>query len=229
MKACLHNNFSHLMILVLLLFSTSSLNANAETRLNKNLKPNNKEALDENVFEDMVVIQNKAMNKSGRFLLSTFGSFDFSDGPYTMYSLNVNPGYALSDFWEIYLSVAPFYVSQKRDIVNRLEQADYTVTSSKARYSYGAELLWSPLYGKDSLGSRKIIRSDTFIKFGAHQVKYEDDTGLAFQVALGKTYFLTKYLGLRGSLAGNYIQTVIKEEKKFRFYATVETGAVVYF
>ena len=152
-----------------------------------------------------------------------------------MYSFNVNPGYAISDFWEVYLAFAPFYVTQKRDIVEQIESTGNTIVASKAKYSYGAELVWSPLYGKDSLGSRTIIRSDTFLKFGAHKVVYDTDSGLNFVLGLGKTYFLTKHIGLRGVVNGNYTQTILytqgktNPEKKFRLFATVEAGMVFYF
>src|SRR4051812_16628463 len=96
----------------------------SEESLDHSLKPTHPSE-DVGVFEDMVVVQRKAMQKANRFLLSTYGAFDFSDGPYTMYGFHINPGYALSDFWEIYLNFAPFFVNNARSIVSKLQEKGY--------------------------------------------------------------------------------------------------------
>src|SRR5438105_4051162 len=71
------------------------------------------------VFRDMGVVQRKAMNKSEKLLISNYLSMDFSDGPFAMYGVNVDLGYALSDFWEIYINTVPYFINSKRSIVDR--------------------------------------------------------------------------------------------------------------
>lgn len=192
------------------------------------LKPNQDDS-SLSPFRDMVVVQKKAMNKADRFLLSTYGSFDFSDGPYTMYGLHVNPGYAISDFLEIYANVAPVFMNGKREFTKQVESAGYTVAASKERSEYGGEIIWAPLYGKDSLGSRRIIRSDTFLKAGVSDVLFQKGSGMKYQLGVGKTYFLSQHFGIRPVVSGNYIDTILQNEKKLRFFAIVELGLVSYF
>lgn len=216
------------LLLTSYLLLVSVLSAQQAEPLNMKLKPEDY-SLEENLFDDMVVVQKKAMNKSGRFLLSSYASLDFSDGPYSLWSWNINPGYAISDFWEVYLSVAPVFINQERDIVNKIKGIGGTIDASKAKYQYGAEILWSPLYGKDSLGSRRVIRSDTFLKAGVHNIQYDKGNGLKLHVALGKTYFITNNLGFRPAISANYIQTIIDNKKEFRFFAIIEAGFVGYF
>jgi outer membrane beta-barrel protein len=186
------------------------------------------------VFKDMGIVQNKAMNKRRRFLFSTFATLDFSDGPYTNYSLNLNPGFALSDFFEIYLSLAPAYLVNKRSIVAEVEKFDLAngeqarISSARPRYNYGVELLWAPLYGKDSLGISRIIRSDTFFKLGVSQIQYDITTGLGIKTGIGKTYFLGKSMGLRFCLNYGLIQTVINETKSFKSMMLIESGINFY-
>ncbi len=216
------------MIFLGLMSLSQNVLAQGNVALNPALKPQETE-IEDALFKDMVVVQKKAMNKANRFLLSGYSSMDFSDGPYTLYSLNVNPGYAFSDFWEVYLAVAPFYLSQKRDIVDKIAAIDGKIVAQKAKYSYGAEVVWSPLYGKDSLGSRNIIRSDTFVKAGVHNIQYKKDNGLKFHLALGKTYFINKNLGFRPAMSANYIETIVDKTKEFRFFAIIELGLVGYF
>jgi len=187
------------------------------------------------VYKDMGVLQRRAMPKAGRFLISSYGSLDFSDGPYSMYGLNLNPGYAFSDFFEVYLNFVPLYINTARSIVGKVESLTLangekaTILFSKPKMSYGGELLWAPAYGKDSIGSRRVVRSDTFFKLGASMVKYEDDSGLRFLLGVGKTFFWPKYFGFRIAAVGSYQQTILDGEKGYRFYAIAEAGVVGYF
>ncbi len=187
-----------------------------------------------NVFRDMGVVQRKAMRKRGRFLLSTYGTLDFSDGPYTNYSLSINPGFAISDFLEVYAQFSPLYIVNKRSIVDLVsgltlqggQQA--TITAARPKYQYGIEVLWAPLYGKDSLGMNTIIRSDTFLKFGASQIQYDTTKGVGFKLGVGKTFFLGKHMGLRFCIDYGYIQSVINEEKSFKGVLLSELGVNFY-
>jgi len=181
------------------------------------------------VFRDMVVVQRRAMVKGGRFLLSTYAALDFSDNPYTMYGFQVNPGYAISDFFEVYINYAPYFRTSERRIVKELTALGVAVETSKPKRQIGAEVLWAPLYGKDSVGSRRVLRSDTFFKFGVMQIKYDIGSGMKFHFAVGKTFFFNKYLGIRPVISENYVQTVRNGVKKYSFFAIVETGLVGYF
>ncbi|MBU6154162.1 MAG: hypothetical protein KGP28_07655 [Bdellovibrionales bacterium] len=187
-----------------------------------------------NVFRDMGVVQRRAMRKRGRFLVSTYGTLDFSDGPYTNYTLSINPGYAISDFLEVYLQFSPFYIVNKRSIVDIVASLPPTVdgqasiTSARPKYQYGFEVLWAPLYGKDSLGMNTIIRSDTFLKFGASQIQYDSTRGLGFKLGVGKTFFIGKYMGLRFCIDYGYIQSIIQQEKSFRGFMLSELGMNFY-
>jgi outer membrane beta-barrel protein len=187
-----------------------------------------------NVFRDMGVVQRKAMRKRGRFLVSTYGTLDFSDGPYTSYSVSINPGFAISDFLEVYAQFSPLYIVNKRSIVDLVsgltlqggQQAQ--ITSARPKYQYGFEVLWAPLYGKDSLGTNTILRSDTFFKFGASQIQYDTTKGVGFKLGVGKTFFLGKYMGLRFCINYGYIQSVINEEKSFKGVLLSELGVNFY-
>lgn len=203
--------------------------ASAPTPLDNSLRPGDEEV--SNVFRDMGIVQRKAMQKGGRFVLSTFGTFDFSDGPYTNYSFHINPGYAISDFLEVYANIAPFYVVSARGIVDAVYTGtggQYSLTSSRPKNQFGIDILWAPLYGKDSLGIRTIVRSDTFLKFNYSKISYEGDSGNKFALGLGKTYFLTRSGGFRFCAEFGYLQTVLNGVKKFRGMALIEAGAVFY-
>lgn len=198
--------------------------------LDRALRPEVTDA-EKDLFRDMVVVQNKAMNKKNRFLLSSYFSMDFSDGPYSMWAWNINPGFALSDSWEVYLSFAPTYIVNARELFSKIEDLGpgLKIRASKPEYSYGAEVLWAPMYGKDSIGSRRLIRSDTFVKLGVHRIHYDIGDGTKIHFGFGKTYFINNHLGFRPAVSGNWIETIVQDDKKFRFFAIVELGLVAYF
>lgn len=209
------------------------------TPLDRTLKPEEKDKEKEkeevsNVFRDMGVVQRRAMIKGGRFLFSTFGTFDFSDGPYTNYSIHFNPGYAISDFLEIYANIAPAYIVSARSIVDTVAQLQLTgghqaeIVAARPRTQLGLDVIWAPAYGKDSFGFSSVIRSDTFLKFGASQITYDSGNGLKFSVGVGKTYFLGRNMGFRFCADLGYLQNIINGVKAFRSMALLETGIVFY-
>jgi outer membrane beta-barrel protein len=182
----------------------------------------------------MGVVQRKAMKKRNKFLVSTYFDLEFSDGPYTNYAFHINPGYAFSDFLEVYLSFAPAYVVSPRSIVDRVSTIvdaggnHYRIVAAKPKQEYGLEVLWAPLYGKDSFGISSIVRSDTFVKFGVTQVKYDIDTGMSFKVGLGKTFFLSPIVGLRLCVDYDYLQTIVDGQKSFSSQLLTEFGLTLY-
>ena len=214
-------------------FAADSAPAVTPVPLDSTLKAGNDDEVS-SVFRDMGVVQRKAMNKRHRFLVSTFSTLDFSDGPYTNYALNVNPGYAFSDFFEVYFQFTPYYIVSKRSIVDYVESLQLSnneqarLTSAKPKYQYGIEFLWAPLYGKDSLGVSKILRSDTFFKFGASQIQYDSTKGLGFKAGVGKTFFIGNSIGLRFCVDYGYIQGVINDSKSFKSMMLLETGVNFY-
>lgn len=187
------------------------------------------------VFKEMGVVQNKAMNKGGRFLFAPALGIDFSDGPYSTYSIGGRIGYGISDFWEVYLLATPKFISQKRPFIRNLEEqvsvAGYAVDLSGAiaQSEYGVQILWAPLYGKDSLGISRIVRSDTFLRFGASQITYDIGSGLKFGLGIGKTFFMNRYLGLRVLVEQAMTQTINQSIKEFSPITYVETGLAFYF
>jgi len=187
------------------------------------------------IFREMGVVQNKAMNKQNRFLFAPSFGIDFSDGPYSAYSIGARVGYAVSDFWEVYVLANPKFINQKRSFIKTLEDQvaqqnlNVDLSGGIAQSEYGVQLLWAPLYGKDSLGISRILRSDTFLRFGVSQIKYDIGSGMKFGLGVGKTFFLSRILGLRILVEEGLTQTINLGVKKFSPITYVETGAVFYF
>ena len=78
---------------------TNAIKTTAKTPLNRTLGSlaTSNEEEEKKVFEDMVVVQKRAKDKSSKILFATHGTFDFSDGPTNVYGLHTNLGYAFSN------------------------------------------------------------------------------------------------------------------------------------
>ncbi len=221
------------LLLLMFLFLHFAESAHASTPLDATLAPTADEEVS-NVFRDMGVVQRRAMRKANRFVVSSYASLDFSDGPYTNYSIHINPGYAFSDFFEVYANIAPFYIVEKRsivDLVSSLKLANgqqASITAAKPKYQLGVEAIWAPLYGKDSFGISRIIRSDTFLKMGISQVTYDTTTGMNFKLGIGKSFFLGTSAGIRFCVDYGYIQSVVNDVKSYKGLVLLETGMIYY-
>ncbi len=211
--------------------------ASGADKLDKNLRPPPIETREiEEVFKDVVVVQRKAKTKKGSFLFNTFGSFDFSDGPTTLYGMNINLGYALSDSFEAYVNYVPSFIAQERDVVKRFDdlilEGGYKakLNYSKPLSQYGVELLWAPAYGKDSWGPYSIVRSDTFVKMGFAMIQYEGGfSGDRYGLSIGKTFFLSNWFNLRAAAGGSVLQSIIDGEKVSYTVGILEVGLIWYF
>lgn len=202
-----------------------------------NLKLDPKEAFGENssLFEDVVAVQKKALKKTGSFLLSPIFSFDFSDSPYTMYGLNLNVGYAPNEFWELYLNFVPAYVTIERNLSKKVrdlqlannQQAE--IKTEKAKMSYGAEILWTPAYGKDSWGLRGVIRSDTFFALGLGMIQYDSGSGFKSKLTVGKTFFISDWFNFRAQAGVSAVEAITDLKKETAFMGLLEAGTVFYF
>jgi hypothetical protein len=186
-------------------------------------------------FEDVVVVQRRARPKAKKILFNPFFSIDFSDGPTTFYSASLSLGYALSDYWEVYLAGVPYFISNERDIVGRVSQLTLeggkkaSIQYLKPKYQLMAEVLWAPAYGKDSWGPTSIVRSDTFLKVGGGTIFYEEgEQGLRANLSMGKTFFFHDLFNLRVGAGASFIQSIVDHKKQFFFTGIFEFGFICY-
>ncbi len=190
------------------------------------------------IFEGVVAVQRKAKVKKGSFLFAPLFSFDFSDAPYTQYSLQLNAGYAISDFWEVYLAYSPLFIANERNLSKQIKKIDvgqYSIDAQKPKSFMGFEVNWLPIYGKDSWGPYSIVRSDTFLHFSYGQIQYSSDVGNKITFAMGKTFFFSDLLNFRIQAGPSFVETFSRDpnsnvqKKESITIGLIETGVVFYF
>jgi len=202
-------------IILFILLTIVCLPAFSKSKNYKKLKPKFKTALP-GIYNEMGVIQDKFIDKKG-FVANVGLNFDFSTAPYTFLNLNIDVGYAFNDFWEVYLTASPLFLSSERDFITQVrEQMQFKATGNtplivgQPELQYGGYLVWAPSYGKDSFGSKTILRSDTFFKAGFALINYADaESGNKYHIGLGKTFFFTRWLGLRLEAQLAFIETPV--------------------
>jgi hypothetical protein len=206
------------------------------TPLDNSVAPASKEEIP-GVFKNMVVVQRKAKKKANKWLFSPYVTIDFSDGPITDYAINTDIGYALSDFWEVYVNAVPAFIVTERPIVQKVKDLGPLasgklpqVTYAKPQSQFGLNVLWLPAYGKESWGAYSIVRSDTFVKMGVAETNYDGGTnGMRFTVELGKTYFVSNWLNVRVAAGISYWQSIVDDQKNYNWVPVLETGLNYYF
>lgn len=214
--------------------SNSTAVTQAPVGLDRTLRPGSSDEVT-SLFDNVVAVQRKAKQKAGKFLLAPIFSFDFSDAPFTMYNLNIGLGYAIGEFWEVYLNYTPAFLTNERNIskqVKSLELANgqqANIETEKAKSAYGLDINWVPIYGKDSWGPYGIVRSDTFIHLGVGQIKYERNTGTKINLSLGKTFFFSDYWNMRIQAGPSSIDTFSQGKKQNIFIGLIDAGLVYYF
>ena len=203
------------------------------TPLDPRLKLNNQDEVSA-VFEGVVAVQRKAKIKSGSFLFSPMFSFDFSDAPYTQYSLQLNGGYAFSEALEVYFAYSPVFIASERNLSKQVKKLGFVIDAEKPQSFMGIEVNWIPIYGKDSWGPYNIVRSDTFINFSYGQITYEDNQGSKIKFALGKTFFFSEQLNFRIQAGPSFIEAFSSTngqptKRENITVGLIESGFVFYF
>jgi hypothetical protein len=206
------------------------------TPLDKSVAPSKADEIP-GVFKNMVVVQRKAKKKANKWLFSPYATLDFSDGPITAYALNTDIGYAISDFWEVYLNAVPYFMTIERPIVQKVKDLGPLangqlpeITYAKPTSQLGVNVLWLPAYGKESWGAHSIVRSDTFLKMGLSEIMYAShDSGLRAVAQVGKTYYLGNYWNIRVAAGVAYEESIVDGEKNYNWVPVLESGLVYYF
>lgn len=187
------------------------------------------------LFENVIAVQKKAKVKKGMWLFHPFLSADFSDAPYTMWGFNMNMGKAVSEYWEVYLNLVPYYLSMERSISKKVSELTLAngkkakIDFEQAKFHVGVEVNFVPAYGKDSWGPFGIIRSDTFFNTGLGVVQYESSSGLRTKLGMGKTFYLTPDFNVRLMAGGSFIEMITGGVKEVVMVGLLEGGLVYYF
>jgi outer membrane beta-barrel protein len=158
-------------------------------------------------FSEVSVLQKRYMPKTERFQVS-LGLGGIMNDPW-FYGLggSLRLGYHFSESWGIE-GTYTFLSSSERDSAKDLFDNNKVSTNSivTTKGYMGADVVWSPIYGKMSLLNKRIIPFDMYFTAGMGQSQLDGATSssaTAIHVGTGQIYALSKSWGFRWDFSWN--------------------------
>lgn len=143
---------------------------------------------------DVEVVQNRAFTKAGRLSLSAAFGTASSDPFLNVKSGSLSLGYHFSESLGINLVGKKYFVSDSsymKELRDGLVTGASTMANTNRPNSYfGAEVVYSPLYGKISLSGSSIVHYDAHLLFGAGQTKTESGNYFTPSIGFGPQFYL---------------------------------------
>ena len=156
-------------------------------------------------FSQISVIQKRFLPKTGRFQL--FGGFSTVTNDPWFQSLGFTGKFAyhLTETWGAELTGIFLSTSQRQSAMDLSNQNSVQTSSfiSTKNY-YGADLLWTPIYGKMTLFNHRIIPFDMYFALGGGSSNVANGTaGGTLHGGVGQIYAINKALGFRWDFSWN--------------------------
>ncbi len=160
-------------------------------------------------FADISVIQKKFLPKTGRFQLYTAGGLTTNSPWFINLGAKVNFGYHFNETFGIeasamFLSNSEGESAKEIRSNNNLQPDKFVITKS----NIGADLIWSPIYGKISNLDNEIIPFDMYFSFGGgmSDTNSQEKTVPTFHLATGQIFALSKSMAFRWDYSWSFYQ-----------------------
>ena len=146
------------------------------------------------------VVQNRAYSKARRFSLGVDGGVAFGDPFVSTKIAGVHAGYNFSEYFSVELLYWKFFSSPSSALDALRDQSSGSSKDANInpqRSYYGAEGLWSVMYGKLSFVGRKIIYYDMHVSAGGGMVDTDNGKYPAATVGLGQRFYVSQSTSIR--------------------------------
>ena len=162
-------------------------------------------------FKDVSIIQRRFLPKAGRFeVFPNFGTI-LNDAFFFSSFASLRAGYFLSDQFNIELT-GKFLSTNRRAVTQKLISEREVETRSFVfpKTYYGADIKWSPLYGKLSVFNTSILPFDSYFSLGYGLTDTNIKKGVAtYHGGLGQVFALTKWMAFRWDFSLYFFQMKI--------------------
>ncbi len=163
-------------------------------------------------FSEVTVLQRRYMPKSGRIQLFA-GLSDMVNDPWNNTAgLNVRAGYSFTEAWGLEVAYYALSASPTQAAQGLLSQNNVNAQSLGYVTGFtGGYLTWTPIYGKMSFGTKKIVPFDMYFSVGGGQTSLSSvpqsgstlgvpSTASGLSLATGQIYAITRSVGFRWDL-----------------------------
>ena len=161
---------------------------------------------------NLKVVQNRLYSKAKRFEIAGFIGTVSTDPFLTVRNVGGMLGYFVSEEFGINLIYWKNIVTESSALGQLKQQTGLVTNTNKPNYFYGAELTYSPIYGKLSLSGKMIIYYDFHLLCGFGMTNTETGNLPTPEIGLGQQTYLTKSTTLRLNYRMTYYKENIKEK-----------------
>jgi outer membrane beta-barrel protein len=160
------------------------------------------------------VVQNRLYSKARRFHLGVSGGVIINDPFLSTKSYGVSTGYHFSEFIGFNLMGwrTPTGKSSALDAFEAPPRTGAQANTNPPKSYLGAELTFSPIYGKLSVLGKSILYYDFHILVGAGVTKTETGNYSTGHLGLGQRFYLNKHFNIRVDYRSMVYKETIKEK-----------------
>lgn len=165
-------------------------------------------------FSEISVIQKRYMPKTGRF--QAYGGLNYltNDPWYWGVGATLKLGYFFTEAYGIEGTYSAFSTSEKQPIKDLRDNHAVSTSSLTTTKSYmGLDFVWTPVYGKLSLGNQKIVPFDMYFAFGGGNSGTSDSqTAGTLHFGTGQIFAISKSMGFRWDFSWNRFSAAVRDE-----------------
>ncbi len=160
-------------------------------------------------FSDVAVIQKRFLPKSNRFEFNpNFGLITNNAFFMTTFAQG-RLAYAFTEKWAVEFTLAMFMDMEykvTKDLENEAEVATRSLLLPESYY--GADIRWSPIYGKMGAFKEGIVPFDMYFSIGGGIMSTnQDTTPFALHAGTGQIFAINKWMAFRWDLSGYFYST----------------------
>ncbi|PWU17782.1 MAG: outer membrane beta-barrel domain-containing protein [Bdellovibrio sp.] len=159
-------------------------------------------------FSEVSVIQRRFLPKTQRFQLNLGLTTIANDPWFWGVGAGGRFGYSFTEAWSVELAFL-FLSNTEKDSVKDLRANLGIITNSiiSTQGYIGVDAVWSPIYGKMSLFSKRIVPFDMYFAAGLGQTSIanaKSSSATALHLGTGQIYAMSKSVGFRWDLSWNF-------------------------
>ena len=152
---------------------------------------------------ELGVVQNRTYTKTHKIELSLLGGLIFTDPFLSVQSFGGSLSYHFSEYLAASIMYNKYFTSQSSAVsaaqqtISSLGGAAFIPPTNYPSSFYGAEAVWSVLYGKLSVLGKSIIYYDMHLLGGMGVTSTESGSDITGDIGLGQQVFLSKRFSIK--------------------------------
>ncbi|PIU00034.1 MAG: hypothetical protein COT74_06700 [Bdellovibrionales bacterium CG10_big_fil_rev_8_21_14_0_10_45_34] len=159
-------------------------------------------------YSDIAVIQRRFLPKTNRFEFFPSLGIVLNQAFFLSSMFAGRMAYSFTEYWAVEVT-GSYMGSTERQITTDLKEKRGVLTNALVTPTsyYGADVKWSPIYGKLGVSNRSIVPFDMYFSLGMGMTQTnQPDPALTFHGGTGQIFALSKSMALRWDLGWYWYQ-----------------------